>query len=138
VQQSTGRRLYKLTSKDRIGKGAAARFQPRQLQQRAGVNGWINAGDNGSLGYTNGDQRVVHGLLKGSGRRIHKEHSGIMEINDVKAALAAHPAGTFLNLMAFNGHNLGACDITGVSPVWKTQPDTDERCRSTSCKAGLR
>ena len=53
------------------------------------MNGWINAGDNGSLGYTNGDQRVVHGLLKGSGRRIHKEHSGIMEINDVEAALAA-------------------------------------------------
>ena len=49
-----------------------------------------------------------------------------MEINDVKAALAAHPAGTFLNLVAFDGYNLGACDITGVSPVWEMHPDTDE------------
>lgn len=49
-----------------------------------------------------------------------------MEINDFKAALAAHPAGTFLNLVEVNGHNPGACDISGVSRVWEMHPDTDE------------
>ena len=49
-----------------------------------------------------------------------------MRVTDVKAALAAHPAGTFLDVAGFNGHNLGACDITGVSPVWEMHPDTDE------------
>lgn len=49
-----------------------------------------------------------------------------MEIKDVSAELAKHPDETFLNLVGFNGHNLGACSVTGESPVWEMHPDTDE------------
>lgn len=49
-----------------------------------------------------------------------------MKIADVMAELARHPEGTFLDLLAFNNHNFGACSITGVSPVWEMHPDTDE------------
>ncbi len=49
-----------------------------------------------------------------------------MEILDVEKELSKHPAGTFLNLLKFNGSYFGACDITGVSPVWEMHPDTDE------------
>ena len=45
---------------------------------------------------------------------------------DVDALLAAHPQGSFLDVVKFNGHSVGACDITGVSPVWEMHPDTDE------------
>lgn len=49
-----------------------------------------------------------------------------MEIKNVHAELAAHPEGSFLNVVAFNGSHVGACNITGVSPVWEMHPDTDE------------
>ncbi len=49
-----------------------------------------------------------------------------MEVKNVAAELAANPEGSFLNLVAFNGSHVGACSITGVSPVWEMHPDTDE------------
>ena len=49
-----------------------------------------------------------------------------MQVKDVKEELSKHPAGTFLDLLQFNHSNIGACDITGVSPVWEMHPDTDE------------
>lgn len=50
----------------------------------------------------------------------------VLRLSDVNAALAAEAAGTFLELIEFNGNKLGACDITGTSPVWEMHPDTDE------------
>lgn len=49
-----------------------------------------------------------------------------MDVIDVIGELSKHPAGTFLHLLEFNGSHIGACDITGVSPVWEMHPDTDE------------
>ena len=49
-----------------------------------------------------------------------------MEVIDINEELSKHPAGTFLNLLKFNDSHIGACDITGVSPVWEMHPDTDE------------
>ncbi len=49
-----------------------------------------------------------------------------MEVKNVAVELAANPEGSFLNLVAFNGSHVGACSITGVSPVWEMHPDTDE------------
>ncbi len=49
-----------------------------------------------------------------------------MEIKDIKKELSKHPAGTFLNLLKFNRTHIGACDISGSSPVWEMHPDTDE------------
>ena len=49
-----------------------------------------------------------------------------MEVKNVAAELAAHPEGSFLNVVPFNGSHIGACSITGVSPVWEMHPDTDE------------
>ena len=49
-----------------------------------------------------------------------------MKIKDVGSELAANPEGSFLNLVAFNGSHVGACSITGVSPIWEMHPDTDE------------
>lgn len=49
-----------------------------------------------------------------------------MDIKNILSELAAHPEGTFLNILPFNGKNVGACSITGVSPVWEMHPDTDE------------
>ncbi len=49
-----------------------------------------------------------------------------MEVKDILTELAAVPDGTFLDISAFNGHHIGACSITGVSPVWEMHPDTDE------------
>jgi mannose-6-phosphate isomerase-like protein (cupin superfamily) len=49
-----------------------------------------------------------------------------MQIKNILAELDASPAGTFLDVAAFNGNNVGACSITGVSPVWEMHPDTDE------------
>lgn len=49
-----------------------------------------------------------------------------MDVIDIKEMLSKKPAGTFLNLIKFNDTNFGACDITGVSPVWEMHPDTDE------------
>ncbi len=49
-----------------------------------------------------------------------------MEVIDVKQEISKHPEGTFLNLLGFNTSNFGACDITGVSPVWEMHPETDE------------
>ena len=49
-----------------------------------------------------------------------------MEVKNVYSELAASPDGSFLDIVAFNGSNLGACSITGVSPVWEMHPDTDE------------
>ena len=49
-----------------------------------------------------------------------------MKVTDILSELAAHPAGSFLDVAEFNGRQLGACDITGTSPVWEMHPDTDE------------
>lgn len=49
-----------------------------------------------------------------------------MEVKNVAAELAAHPEGSFLNVVPFNGSHIGACSITGVSPVWEMHPNTDE------------
>ena len=49
-----------------------------------------------------------------------------MQVVDVLDELAAHAAGSFLSVVDFNGASLGACDITGTSPVWEMHPDTDE------------
>ncbi len=49
-----------------------------------------------------------------------------MKVLDVEKELAKHPAGTFLDLFRFNNFHFGACNITGVSPVWEMHPDTDE------------
>ena len=49
-----------------------------------------------------------------------------MQIKNVIEELASQPPGTFLSLVEFNGASLGACGITGVSPVWEMHPDTDE------------
>ena len=49
-----------------------------------------------------------------------------MKVIDVEKELAKHPEGTFLSLLKFNEAHFGACDITGISPVWEMHPDTDE------------
>ena len=49
-----------------------------------------------------------------------------MELKNVLTELAANPPSSFLNLVQFNGHAFGSCDITGSSPVWEMHPDTDE------------
>lgn len=49
-----------------------------------------------------------------------------MKVVDIKQELSNHPAGTFLNLLPFNNSHIGACDITGESPVWEMHPNTDE------------
>ncbi|NEQ55852.1 MAG: cupin domain-containing protein [Leptolyngbya sp. SIO3F4] len=49
-----------------------------------------------------------------------------MEVKNVAAELATNPDGSFLNIVPFNGNHIGACSITGVSPVWEMHPDTDE------------
>ena len=49
-----------------------------------------------------------------------------MIVKDVKEELSKHPEGTFLSLLNFNNSAIGACKITGVSPVWEMHPDTDE------------
>lgn len=49
-----------------------------------------------------------------------------MKVLDVEKELSKHPEGTFLDLLEFNNSHFGACDITGVSPVWEMHPDTDE------------
>ena len=45
---------------------------------------------------------------------------------DVAKLLSTHPQGSFLDVVKFNGYAVGACDITGISPVWEMHPDTDE------------
>ena len=49
-----------------------------------------------------------------------------MKVLDVLEELSKHPEGTFLNLLEFNNSHIGACDVSGVSPVWEMHPDTDE------------
>ena len=49
-----------------------------------------------------------------------------MEIKNLFSELEKNPQGTFLNVVKFNGQHIGACNITGVSPVWEMHPDTDE------------
>ena len=49
-----------------------------------------------------------------------------MQVKDILEQLAAHPDGSFLDLVDFNDHGFGACSIEGVSPVWEMHPDTDE------------
>lgn len=49
-----------------------------------------------------------------------------MLVVDVATELSKHPEETFLNLVGFNAHNVGACSVTGESPVWEMHPDTDE------------
>ena len=49
-----------------------------------------------------------------------------MDIKHVITELASHPEGSFLEMLQFNGAGIGACSITGTSPVWEMHPDTDE------------
>ena len=49
-----------------------------------------------------------------------------MKIVDVIEELSKHPEGSFLNLLDFNDHHFGACDIKGESPFWEMHPETDE------------
>ena len=49
-----------------------------------------------------------------------------MQIKNVLDELSAVPAETFLDLAEMNGHKIGACNVSGVSPVWEMHPDTDE------------
>lgn len=49
-----------------------------------------------------------------------------LRLSNVIETLAGEPQGSFVDLLDFNGATLGACDITGVSPVWEMHPDTDE------------
>ena len=49
-----------------------------------------------------------------------------MKTADVRDVLAQHPEGSFLEVASMNGHSIGACDISGTSPVWEMHPDTDE------------
>lgn len=49
-----------------------------------------------------------------------------MDSKNILTELSKHPEGTFLSLMDFNSDSIGACCITGESPVWEMHPDTDE------------
>lgn len=49
-----------------------------------------------------------------------------MEIKNVFNELNSNPDGTFLEINPFNNYSIGACNITGTSPVWEMHPDTDE------------
>ena len=49
-----------------------------------------------------------------------------MQVKNIINELAKASEGEFIDLLEFNGHQLGACDISGVSPVWEMHPDTDE------------
>lgn len=49
-----------------------------------------------------------------------------MQVKNILNELAKVPEGEFLDLLEFNGHQLGASDITGISPYWEMHPDTDE------------
>lgn len=49
-----------------------------------------------------------------------------MQSKVVLDVLAAHPEGSFVDLFPFNESTVGACRITGESPVWEMHPDTDE------------
>ena len=49
-----------------------------------------------------------------------------LEIKNILAELDKHLEGTFLNLIKFNDSTIGACNISGESPIWEMHPDTDE------------
>ena len=49
-----------------------------------------------------------------------------MEIKHVLTELAQHPEFTFLDVIPFNDHHVGALSVTGVAPGWEMHPDTDE------------
>jgi mannose-6-phosphate isomerase-like protein (cupin superfamily) len=49
-----------------------------------------------------------------------------MEIKNVVDELAKHPEFTFLDVIPFNQHKVGALSVTGVAPGWEMHPDTDE------------
>lgn len=49
-----------------------------------------------------------------------------MLVHTLLERLAEHPDGSFIDIESFNGHKIGACSISGVSPVWEMHPDTDE------------
>ena len=49
-----------------------------------------------------------------------------MEVKNIHSELAAHAEGDFFDVVSFNGSHVGACSVTGVSPVWEMHPDTDE------------
>ena len=57
---------------------------------------------------------------------VARSAQNTMNITHVLAALAKEPEGTFLDVAQFNGAAIGACDITGRSPVWEMHPDTEE------------
>lgn len=49
-----------------------------------------------------------------------------MEIVDLIKLMDDSPERTFHQFADFNGHKLGAVDITGRNPGWEMHPDTDE------------
>lgn len=49
-----------------------------------------------------------------------------MQVKHIINELAKVAEGEFVDLLEFNGHQLGACDIAGASPYWEMHPDTDE------------
>ncbi len=49
-----------------------------------------------------------------------------MDVKNVTDELAKHPEFTFLDILPFNGHQIGALSVTGVAPGWEMHPDTDE------------
>lgn len=49
-----------------------------------------------------------------------------MDVKHVVTELGKHPEFTFLDLIPFNGHQVGALSVTGVAPGWEMHPDTDE------------
>ena len=49
-----------------------------------------------------------------------------MEIANIEELLDSGPAMKFHQVLPFNGHQVGAAHIEGVSPGWEMHPDTDE------------
>jgi len=49
-----------------------------------------------------------------------------LNIVQIEQELSQEPEGSFLSLVNLNEHSLGACTVTGVSPVWEMHPDTEE------------
>jgi hypothetical protein len=49
-----------------------------------------------------------------------------LNVTDVFGEIAANPEESFLNRCDFSEHNVGACSISGDSPIWTMHPDTDE------------
>ena len=70
---------------------------------------------------------VIYGAGRLSKDVMHLQiEENELEIKNILAELDKHPEGTFLNLIKFNDSTIGACNISGESPIWEMHPDTDE------------